>query len=557
MSWQTAAQEIREALDSAIPEKWKLAPEHKDGLQDAMGVPESCGLLTQDQLFVTGLDASRVVEGLASGKLSSAQVTDAFCARAAIAHQLVNCLTVFFPEKALERARELDEHLERTGKPVGPLHGLPIALKDTYDIPGYATTWGYAANASHRAERESATVTTLREAGAVLFCKTTMPQAGMLLETVSNLFGRTLNPRDLDFGAGGSSGGDGVLVALRGSPVTPSTDIGGSIRAPAAFNGLYGIRPTADRVPKRGMKSVESGQLNIRVSCGPVAHSLADVKLLTRVLIDWPQTRYDPTCIPVTWREVSITDKKLSFGIWDFDGVVMPHPPICRAMRETTTRLRAAGHEVIEFKIPFDCWEASRVYMDTYYQCGKQDCLDLLNKAGEPIMPAYKKMLETWKVPDGPIDAKALLKARLPSIIWTFIQAQSKYKEALADAWEATTSQASTGRPIDGLICPASPMAGYPHDFLPWWGYTTLFNLVDYPSTILPIKNFKISETDDPIDTAYNAQDNQFDRECQEVYDPVRWSNMPVCLQVVGRPFDDEELIAVTEVVDQVVNNQG
>ncbi|KAL4791068.1 amidase [Aspergillus venezuelensis] len=550
MSWQTAAQEIRDALDSSIPPKWKLAPEHKDGLQDVRRVPEACGLLTKDQLFVTGLDASRLVEDLASGKLSSTQVTEAFCARAAIAHQLVNCLTVFFPDKAVARAKELDEHLKRTGKPVGPLHGLPIALKDTYDIPGYATTWGYAANASHRAERESATVRTLREAGVVFFCKTTMPQAGMLLETVSNLFGRTLNPRGLDFGAGGSSGGDGVLVALRGSPVTPSTDIGGSIRAPAAFNGLYGIRPTADRVPKRGMKSVESGQLNIRVSCGPVADSLADVKLLTRVLIDWPQTRYDPTCIPVPWREVSIADKKLSFGLWEFDGVVMPHPPIRRALRETAQRLRAAGHEVIEFKMPFDCWEASRVYMDTYYQYGKQDCLDLLAKAGEPIMPAYKKMLEAWNVPNGPIDAKQLLKARLVSTL----QARSKYKEVLADAWDATASQTSTGGPIDGLICPASPMAGYPHDFLPWWGYTTLFNLVDYPSSILPVKDFRISKTHDPKDNFYKVQDNQFDRECQEIYDPVRWSNMPVGLQIVGRPFDDEELIAVTEVVDQVVN---
>ncbi|KAL4944947.1 hypothetical protein BDV06DRAFT_232139 [Aspergillus oleicola] len=536
MTWQTAAQEIREALDSAIPAKWKLTLEDKDGLQDVTQVSENCGLLSQHELLITGLDASTLVDKLARGELSSAQVTEAFCARAAIAHQLVNCLTVFFPETALERARELDDQLKETGKPVGPLHGLPIALKDTYDLPGYATTWGYAANASHRAQRESATVRILREAGA----------GGMLLETVSNLFGRTLNPRDLKFGAGGSSGGDGALVALRGSPVTPSTDIGGSIRAPAAFNGLYSIRPTADRVPKRGMKSVESGQLNIRVSCGPIAHSLADVKLLTRVLIDWPQARYDPTCIPVPWRGAYMTGKKLSFGFWEFDGVVMPHPPIRRAIRQTAERLRAAGHEVIDFKMPFDCWEASRVYMDTYYQCGKNDCLDLLDKAGEAIMPAYKKMLETYKVSDGPIDAKQLLK---------LIQAQSKYKEALADAWDETAAKTSTGRPIDGLICPASPMAGYPHDFLPWWGYTTLFNLVDYPSTIFPVKDLKISATEDAKNPAYKVQNNLFDHECHDIYEPVRWANMPVCLQMVGRPFDDEELIAATEVVDQVVNN--
>ena len=186
---------------------------------------------------------------------------------------------------------------------------------------------------------------TLREAGAVFYAKTTMPQTGMLLETVSNLYGRTLNPFNQDFGAGGSSGGDGALVALKGCAMTPSTDIGGSIRAPAAFNGLYGIRPSADRVPKRGMKSVEGGQLNIRVSCGPVCHTISDLKLMTRVLIDWPQARYDPTCIPVPWREIDKSSQKLAFGLWEFDGVVMPHPPILRAMRQTADKLRAEGHE--------------------------------------------------------------------------------------------------------------------------------------------------------------------------------------------------------------------
>lgn len=179
----------------------------------------------------------------------------------------------------------------------------------------------------------------------MFYAKTTMPQTGMLLETVSNLYGRTLSPFNPKFGAGGSSGGDGALVALKGSPVAPSTDIGGSIRAPAAFNGLYGIRPSADRVPKRAMKSVEGGQLNIRVSCGPVCHSMADLKLLTRTLTAWPQARYDPTCIPTVWRDVDKSTEKLAFGLWEFDGAVMPHPPILRALRQTADKLRQAGHE--------------------------------------------------------------------------------------------------------------------------------------------------------------------------------------------------------------------
>lgn len=167
----------------------------------------------------------------------------------------------------------------------------------------------------------------------------------MALETVSPLFGRSLNPFNTDFVAGGSSGGDAILVALHGAPIAPSTDIGGSIRAPAAYNGLYGIRPSADRIPKRAMRSVEAGQPNIRVSCGPVCHSLEDVEMFTRILNAYPQARYDPTAIPIRWRELERPKRKLSFGLMTTDGAVTPHPPIFRAMDETAAQLRAQGHE--------------------------------------------------------------------------------------------------------------------------------------------------------------------------------------------------------------------
>ena len=105
----------------------------------------------------------------------------------------------------------------------------------------------------------------------------------------------------------------------------------------------------------------------------------------------------------------------------------------------------------------------------------------------------------------------------LPFITAQLIQTQSKYREAMSDTWDATRNQTSTGRPIDGIICPVSPLAGYPHDFLPWWGYTCLFNLIDYPSTVLPIKNIKINAIDDPKDLSYKPQDNPFDSANHEI----------------------------------------
>lgn len=195
---------------------------------------------------------------------------------------------------------------------------------------------------------------------AVIFGKTTMPQTGMALETWSNLWGRTLNPYNPKFGSGGSSGGDGALVAMRGACCAPlASDIGGSIRAPAAFNGLYAIRPSSERVPRGGLRSTTLGQISIKVSCGPICHTMADLSLLTKIILTHKTLPYEPTCIPGSWDSTSSSlGRKLSIGIMMSDGVVDPHPPITRALRETADKLRAAGHEGISTNHEYT-WEFS------------------------------------------------------------------------------------------------------------------------------------------------------------------------------------------------------
>lgn len=171
-----------------------------------------------------------------------------------------------------------------------------------------------------------------------------MPQTGFILETVSNLWGRTLNPFNRSLGAGGSSGGDGALVAMKGCPVAPSTDIGGSIRAPAAFNGLYGIRPTAIRIPKNLWEGTMTGQMSIRDSAGPVCRSIEDVRLLTRILVSNEKARYDTNAVPVPWRHITLP-QNLCFGVMKWDRVVMPQPPVLRAIEHTKQVLLNAGYE--------------------------------------------------------------------------------------------------------------------------------------------------------------------------------------------------------------------
>ncbi|KAJ6140001.1 amidase signature domain-containing protein [Penicillium samsonianum] len=538
MSWKTISKEAQSAVLEAIPTRWRLDIDKYRSLKDVTSVPYTSGILTKDQLKITELTAGEIVKRLESRELKAVQVLEAFAGRAAIAHQLVNCLTDWFFEDGLQQARELDEDLDKGGKLKGPLHGVPIALKDSHELGGHAATLGYVSRKNNIVKQDSALVTTLRAAGAVFFCKTTMPQSGMALETVSNLWGRTTNPFNRDLGAGGSSGGDGTLVALRGSPIAPSTDMGGSIRVPAAFNGLYGIRPTADRIPKGGMYTTNTGNLTIKLSCGPVCHSLNDLELFTRVINAHPNNKYDVTSVPVPWRNLDHLDRKLTVGLLKWDGVVMPHPPVLRALEHSKQTLEKAGHEVIDFKLPFDAWDAMQTTFDIYYQSGSEGTRSTLSASGEPMIPAFADLLRVYNTREHSAAEALQLNLKTRAL-----------KEQFADAWNDTVG--SSGRVIDALIVPPAPAVGYPHDFNIYWGYTSLFNLLDYPSVILPIAKFKVDPELDRVDANYQpVETNPYDKPNYELYDPALFTNQPSTIQIVGRPFEDEETIQVSSILD-------
>lgn len=503
----TSAQAVQAVLD-AIPSKWKLPDGYQKPEVNLQRVAYDCGILSPRQLELTDLTASELIPQLSEGRLTATEVTEAFCARAAVAHQLVNCLCDFFPDEAIETAKKMDEEFAQSRKPVGLLHGLPIAIKDLMDVKGKKTTVGQVSGYYNPPDTEDAAlVHEVRSAGAIIFGRTTMPQTGMALETVSPLFGRTLNPYNVNFGAGGSSGGDGALVALHGVPCAPlSTDIGGSIRAPGAFNGLYAMRPSADRVPRTGMASYKKGQISIRSSTGPNCRSMSDLKLLTKIILEHEAVPFEPTCIPGAWKEVPLKPK-LAIGIMSTDGVVTPHPPVSRALKEVAAKLRAAGHVVVEFPPPTDLWQAALTTWGLYFQPGAQDVLDGLAKTGEPPIPQFKYNLEVFKV-----------REQTTMEIYLRHKEQNAVKAAFANAWKATMSTTATGgQPIDCIICPSASMAGSPHDFPLWWGYTTIWNLIDYPSIIMPFKEFKIDLTLDAKEADYKPLENPFDKPNWEI----------------------------------------
>lgn len=149
---------------------------------------------------------------------------------------------------------------------------------------------------------------------------------------------------------------------------------------------------------------------------------------------------------------------------------------------------------------------------------------------------------------------------------------QAEWRYQFARAWHNTINQTGTGRPIDALICPCAPSASFPHGFPVWWGYFSLWNLLDYPSVVLPLKKMQVDLDKDAKNTSYVPRENIFDKMNWEICelslltrhrlftdtflvdDPERWKNQPLTLQIVRPQYSDEELIAVTECIDQVCN---
>lgn len=276
----------------------------------------------------------------------------------------VNCLHEIFFDAALETARILDDHYTKTGKPLGPLHGLPVSLKDQFHVKGVETTMGYVGwintfqgktNDPRYLTHESELVKELRAAGAVLYCKTSVPMTLMSGETMNNIITYTHNPKNRLLSSGGSSGGEGALIALRGSPAGFGTDIGGSIRVPASFNGLYGIRPSVGRMPYEGAANSGDGQNTVLSVVGPLSPSARGLILLFKTVLGAMPWLGDPGVLEIPWREEIVEETRklvqgkpegLAFGIFYDDGQVKPQPPVERAMRIAAETIKRLGHKV-------------------------------------------------------------------------------------------------------------------------------------------------------------------------------------------------------------------
>ncbi|KAI5124663.1 hypothetical protein M0805_004271 [Coniferiporia weirii] len=555
-TWQELVADKRQRQQESIPKDWIIPVPPEDQL-DVTGVPAKCGLLTSLELEITETsDVGDLLAKLATGEWTSVDVTRAYYKRAIVAQQVTNCLTEIFVERALVRAVECDEYLKKHNKPMGALHGLPISLKDQVRLKGLETTMGYASWIGDYAERDATLATILYKAGAVLFVRTNVPQTLMWPETFNNIFGRTLNPHNRGLTCGGSSGGEGALIGMKGSPLGVGSDIGGSIRIPSAFNGIYGLRPSNNRIPYEGAANSMEGQDSIPSVLGPLSISLSGVKAFTKAVVDLKPWRKDPLVVRKSWDEDAYQlkehgdGKDLCFAIlWD-NGCTIPTPPIHRALELTKKALEAKGIRGKKFPFSIVDWptdtfnygELCTTLFFIWAAGSAEDYAAVTATTGEPLIATMaldgNRAGYEWVLPPKPLSAYAL---------WQLQRRRSEMRKEHLDLWESTVSITGTGRPVDAIISPVAPYAAVPHGRNADANYTMAWNGLDCPTCVFPVSKVDPSVDGKRLRDTFLSKADEF---FYELYDENIWKNAPICLQLIGRTLEEEAVIGMTEVVD-------
>jgi len=386
-SWQQIAAKKRKDLADQIPDEWRIdSLQKEDHIRDVTDIPATCGLLSDEEIRIIECDLEGLLARLRIGNWSAVEVLTAFGKCAAIAQQCTNCLSDFFLDEAMQRAVELDTILKETGKPVGPLHGLPFSVKDIFDIANHDTTAGVVSWIGKTPLETAPIVQCMIAAGGIPFVKTNISQGCRLVESQNNIFGTVKNPHNTTLSAGGSSGGEGALVAMKGTPLGLGTDGGGSIRIPAAWNGVYGLKPSAQRFPKYGVRSPGLSDSNPGSAIGPLAIDLSRLRLWCETILSTEPWLQDRDCLPIPWRDVT-APQRLKVGMLINDGVVNPSPPVQRVLKEAAEKLNTAGHDVVELDWSALHYKGSCIIMKMYTEDGGIAMEEALNASGEPVVP--------------------------------------------------------------------------------------------------------------------------------------------------------------------------
>ncbi len=322
----------------------------------------------------------QLAKAIKATQISAVEVVQAHLKRIAEVNPKLNAVVQLRGDEALAEARLADEALAR-GESHGLLHGIPMTIKDSLDTAGVITTGGTLGRKDFVPEKDATVVARLKNEGAILLGKTNTPELTIAFETNNLIYGRTSNPYDLSRSSGGSSGGAAAIVASGGSPFDVGSDYAGSVRLPAHFCGVTGIKPTSGRVPRTGnIIPYAAGATDAFQTLGPIARTVDDLTLLLGIIAgpDWQ----DPVIVPMPRANPDDVDlSKLRVAFYTDNGTLTPTPEIIQTVKEVAKSLEGYVASVAEnrperLEETWDWWTALNVADGGY------GTLEILEKAG-------------------------------------------------------------------------------------------------------------------------------------------------------------------------------
>lgn len=492
--------------------------------------------LTDEEKSLTDLTGPVLAMQIAAGDVTAVQALKAYAKRATMAHQLTNCAMELFVEEGLQRAEELDAYLKETGKTVGPLHGLPISLKEHYNYEGKVTHASFVGSLDNVSTLTAQTVADMKKQGAVFYIRTSQPQMLMHLCSRNNITGTTRNPWNTSLTPGGSSSGEGVIAAMKGSVFGLGSDIGGSIRCPAAFCGVWGLRPTQKRVSCAGMSMPYPDQVQEAVYpvMGPLAGSADGLDLFMKCVIDLKPWTVDPLVLPIPWKDVPQPDaKSLKIAVCYDDGMVKPTPPILRAINHSVKKLKEAGVQVVEWD-NINVSELIHATYSGYNSDGNVAQKSFIAKSGEPLVKLTEKYLSF-----GCGDA-GLSGVEVQKVCYVRDSGRVLYLNQMND------------QEIDFVLSPTYVSVAAKPETVTYWGYTNLWNILDFPNVIFPT-GLSVDSTLDIVDTSFEPRSDLEAYEYGLYTGPEDFKDAPICLQLTGRRYEDETVIKAAKTLNEII----
>lgn len=451
---------------------------------------------------LTFLSAVAMVEQIREGELSPVELVEAHLARIEKLNPKLNAFVQVDAESARRQARASEEAVTRHEK-LGPLHGVPISIKSSIEVTGMGCESGTKLRAGVVAAHDAPLVSRLRQAGAIVLGTTNTPELLMAWETDNLLYGRTNNPWDLSRTPGGSSGGEAAAIAAGCSAGGVGSDGGGSIRVPAHFTGICGLKPTPGRIPATGHFPTSVGPFALLGVVGPMARTIADLKVLFEVM-QGPDDG-DPSAAPVALHWPDRNDlKKLRVGYFEDDGRTPVTVETRAAVRAAAAALKRAGFMVEPFR-PDGLEQARQLWWQFF------------GIAGGMLLQPMTKGRES--------DLSPILKRHLSQVA----AEPSHTGQTLLDTWimrdVLRMEIFPQMREYPVLLCPVASVPAFRHgerswnidgqtvEYLDAWSYSEWFNLLGTPAVAVPF-----------------GQSNE---------------GLPIGVQIVACPWEEELALAV------------